>query len=242
MRARVAGSPAPGSPAWMVTATLPDGRSTPETPGHLRQVQGVGRRADQHRRLVGGDRPDPLLGAHAATGYDQRPEAARPFAGAPEADEGPEREGEEDAVAAAHSGAGVHLPPAASPPVPAPGGVEPAQALAGGARGQVQAGVLVALEGEVGAVRRVAGLVEGELFLGGERQPRVVGGGVSLSPAGSLRPASAAVFGGRTGFLSMTVPRSSLQPGQLAGADSAFCRRCRRGGRPSHWIAQTRLE
>ncbi len=138
---------------------------------HLRQVQRIGRRADQHRDVVLEDRLRPLIRRHAAPRHRQRPAALRPLVGAPEADERAEGEGEEDPVARRDPGGPVDRRPAARPPGPALIGVQPLQRLARRPRGLVDARVGLARVGEVRAVGRVLRLVPRQLRLGGERQP-----------------------------------------------------------------------
>src|SRR3712207_7108278 len=59
------------------------------------QPQRVGRRADEHRRLVVENRLDALLGGLAAPRDHQRPELLARLEGRPEADERPKRRSEE---------------------------------------------------------------------------------------------------------------------------------------------------
>ena len=147
----------------------------------LGKVEGVGRRGDENGRFVGEDRIESLARRHAAAGDRHGAQLARPLVSAPEADEGTKRECEENAVDAGDAGL-----PALSPPGPAPGCVEPAQALSSRTRRLVDAHILAAMAGEIRAVRGMVSLVGRQLLFGSEGKlgvllPTLHSGGVTQS-------------------------------------------------------------
>jgi hypothetical protein len=146
--------------------------------GHLQEMERVGRRAHQ------GGGPELVHPAQArrrvlaAARDGQGPDGAGTLETGPEADEETEGEGEEDAIGRAQAGPRQHEAPAPDPPVPRLLGVEPADRRAAGARGLMHAHVALQGIGEVGAERRIGGLVLRELALVREGQPpEVVPGG-----------------------------------------------------------------
>src|SRR5439155_3011801 len=100
----------------------------------------------------------------------ERAQRTRPLEPRPEADEETEGEREEHTVFAGHPGAAKDRFPAARPPRPRLGGLEPADRRPRGAGGLVDADVARERIGQVGAEGRGGGLVVGELLLRRERQ------------------------------------------------------------------------
>jgi hypothetical protein len=169
------------------------GQVEPLLAGQFRQAQGVGGGTQHHRGLVVQQEAQAGGAAHAAGGQAQAAEPARPVEGRPEAQERPEGEGEAQPVGGRHPGQAENLPPAAEHPVPALGGVQPAQRPAGGAGRLAQSGVALDRVGEDRAVGRVAFLVFEQLGLGGEGQAGQVGGGADVLGGGAGVPELAGV-------------------------------------------------
>lgn len=137
---------------------------------HFGEAQGIGRRAAEHAGADVAHQLEALRRIAPAAGNHQRAELARALGGGPEADEGAEGEGHEDAVGGGDAGAGQDVAPAAAPPLPAGLGVGHLERHAGCAGSLVEAHVLLERIGEVVAEGAVGGLVLHQLVLGGERQ------------------------------------------------------------------------
>jgi hypothetical protein len=141
---------------------------------HLGQAQGVGRRAAEHGGAGFAHQLQALLRIAAAAGNHHRADLPRALDCGPEADEGTEGEGHEQAVGSRHPGAGKHVAPAAPPPVPGLVGVHHLERYAGGARGLVHAHVSFDRVGQVAAEGTVGRLVGHQFSLFGQGQARQV--------------------------------------------------------------------
>jgi hypothetical protein len=138
--------------------------------GDLGEAQRVGWRAQEDGRPHGIDQREALVAGHAAAGHAVRADLARGFERGPEAEERPEREREQHAIAGLDAGRGEHRLPAVEGPLPAGVGVEPAQRTSGRRRRLVVARVGLDRLGVCAAPGRVGVLVGDQLRLRRARQ------------------------------------------------------------------------
>ena len=148
---------------------------------HVQQSQRVGRGAAHHRRGQGLDRGQSLPARHAAGGNRMRPDLRRRVESCPEAEERPEREGEEHAVAGRDARRAVHRLPALEHPLPGRRRIDPAQGLAGCRRRLVVARVVLQRFGQRRSPGWRRGLVGHQLGFRGERQRGQVPGECELA-------------------------------------------------------------
>src|SRR5262249_51466916 len=129
----------------------------------------VRRCAEQHRRLMFGDLPQPCGRGHAAAGDAEHAESLGGFERGPKSKKWTEREREERTIAGADASTLVNHAPAIEQPFPVAPRLEPDERSAGGcAGGLVQTRVFGEWPREVGAVGRVLGLIGDEFGFGGE--------------------------------------------------------------------------
>src|SRR5207302_1049131 len=115
-------------------------------------------------RLVLNEEAQPGLAVHAAAGQGEIALAHRGVEGAPEGEERPEREREEQPITTGAETDDLKYPrPAIEMPCPAFGGVEPAQRLSRGAGGLVQPDVALDRVSQVVPVGRMRGLIGEQL-------------------------------------------------------------------------------
>src|ERR1043166_1617279 len=107
-------------------------------------------------------------GIHAASGKTETTDFCRCFECEPKTDEWTKGKSEENTIGRFNSGDGMNAPPVPDHPVPALGGIEPAQWHTRSPAGLVAAGIAFEGESQIGSVRRRALLVGGDVRLGGE--------------------------------------------------------------------------
>ncbi len=175
-------------------------RIEPALASDFQQMESVRGSTDQHRRSQG-LHPRQARGRVLPTpGNHQRSHLARPLEPRPEADEEAEGEGEEDPVLRGDAGAPEDETPAASPPLPRLLRFEPADRRPRCPGGLMDPDVALQRVCEVGPERRVGGLVQDQLRLGGEGQAEeVVPGGevIRRADARGLPPLRDESVGGK---------------------------------------------
>src|ERR1700687_2249499 len=119
MAALVPGALRPGLAGVNGHAHARPGQVAAQLIRHIRQSHGICRCRQQHSRAHVENAPQALLARHRAAGDAKRTQALSSPKRRPEADERPERERKEHAVAGGHAGSAIYVvSPDPEPPVP----------------------------------------------------------------------------------------------------------------------------
>lgn len=147
---------------------------------HLGEMQRVGGSAAEHGGLMIDQHAEPRHGAEPAAGQGEAAESSGRLEGGPETEEGTEREGEEHPIVPGDARSLKNPGPVSEHPVPALGGVQPADRCPYASAGLVTSYVTAPRISQIGPVGRMGLLVGHDLRLCGEgdvSEEGVQGGG-----------------------------------------------------------------